>query len=293
MKGLSYPQGGASPRAGAPQTCNLCPHHCRLQAGQTGFCRARMNFGGRMTSLSYGKITALALDPIEKKPLRLFHPGSVILSVGSFGCNLRCPFCQNHEISQVGLAEAAGRDLHPEQLLALAVRAKREYGSIGVAFTYNEPLTGYEYVWDAAHLLKQAGLLVVLVTNGQICATPWRRLLPFLDAVNIDLKGFRQEFYEGLGGDLETVKTAIRLAVAAQVHVEVTTLVIPGKNDSVREMERESLFLSQLSEEIPLHLSRFFPRYRELSLPPTPRETLLTLQQEAQKHLRHVFLGNI
>ncbi len=184
--------------------------------------------------MNYGKLTSLALDPIEKKPLRRFHPGSMILSVGSFGCNLRCPFCQNHEISMAAEGEIETVELSPEALADKALEL-RPHGNIGVAYTYNEPLAGYEYVRDCAALVHERGMVNVLVTNGTIEEAPWRELLPLIDAVNIDLKGFAPEWYKRLGGNLETVKRSISLA-AERCHVEVTTLVIPGENDGVEEI---------------------------------------------------------
>ena len=262
-------------------------------------CKARGNVGGRLTRLSYGLLTSAALDPIEKKPLYHFHPGSCILSVGSFGCNLSCPFCQNYSISQAGegdCGEGAGQlqvyRLDPEGLLELALETKEKHGNIGVAFTYNEPLMNYEYVWDCSRMLKEAGLKTVLVTNGQLASGPFRKLLPLIDALNIDLKGFTHDFYAWVGGDLELVLGNIRAAFEAGCHVEVTTLVIPGYNDSEAEMLEEARWLSSLSSEIPLHLSRYFPRYK-LDAPPTPRETLERLQKIAQGCLRHVYLGNV
>ncbi|WP_432642772.1 AmmeMemoRadiSam system radical SAM enzyme [Acidaminococcus sp.] len=276
--------------AGEPISCTLCPHHCSLASGAVGFCRARENAGGKIADRNYGLLTALALDPIEKKPLRRFHPGSVILSVGSFGCNLHCPFCQNASISQAG-KEAARLKVLPRQLLQLALEYKRKAGNIGVAFTYNEPLVGYEYVRDCARLLKEKGLATVLVTNGMIDSRAWQDLLPFVDAANIDLKGFTPDFYHWLQGNLETVKTNIRLAVAAGCHVEVTTLVIPGKNDSDREMMQEAAWLASLSPELPLHLSRCFPRW-QLDIPATPVPAIYHLAAVARKWLQYVYEGN-
>lgn len=270
-------------------TCGLCFHHCVLEEGRTGLCRARANRDSAVVPLNYGRLTALALDPIEKKPLRRFHPGSVILSAGSFGCNLRCPFCQNAEIAAAG-ADTYTQDCTPEQLVqrALALRAK---GNIGVAYTYNEPLVGYEYVRDCAALVRRAGLVNVLVTNGTIEEAPWRALLPLLDGVNIDLKGFTEAWYRRLGGDLETVKRSIALA-AEQCHLEVTTLVVPGENDSDEEMRALSGWLASVSPEIPLHISRFFPRHRMLDRPPTPVGTVYRLAEVARERLRYVYTGN-
>ena len=238
--------------------CELCFHHCVLDEGQTGFCRARACQAGKIVCLNYGKLTSLALDPVEKKPLRRFHPGSLILSVGSFGCNLRCPFCQNHEISMAGDSGIPTVEVSPEQLAAKAAELV-PHGNIGVAYTYNEPLIGYEYVRDCAALVHEQGMVNVLVTNGTVEEEPWRALLPLIDAANIDLKGFTPAWYRRLGGDLETVKRSIALA-AERCHVEVTTLLIPGENDSEEEIRELARWLASINSEIPLHLSRFFPR---------------------------------
>ena len=270
-------------------TCELCFHHCSLDEGQTGICRARANRDGAVVPLNYGRLTALALDPIEKKPLRRFHPGSQILSAGSFGCNLHCPFCQNAGIAAAG-AEARTQTCTPEQLVRAALRLQ-EQGCIGVAYTYNEPLVGYEYVRDCAGLVRRAGMVNVLVTNGTIAETPWRDLLPLLDAVNIDLKGFTGRWYARLGGDLETVKRSIVLA-AQNCHVEVTTLVVPGENDGEEEMRALSAWLASVSPDIPLHVSRFFPRHRMQDRPPTPVSTVYRLAEVARERLRYVYTGN-
>ena len=270
-------------------TCELCFHHCQLDEGQTGFCRARGNRNGKIVSLNYGKLTALALDPIEKKPLRRFHSGSLILSVGSFGCNLHCPFCQNAGIAAVG-PETYTQDCSPEQLVQESLRL-REQGNIGIAYTYNEPLVGYEYVRDCAELVHQAGMLNVLVTNGTIEEGPWKALLPLLDAVNIDLKGFSDTWYRRLGGDLATVKRSIDLA-AQHCHIEVTTLIVPGENDSEDEMRALSAWLASVSPEIPLHVSRFFPQHQMQDRPPTPVQTVYRLAEVARERLRYVYTGN-
>ncbi len=271
--------------------CGLCPHHCRLQPGQTGLCRSRMNKGGKILCKNYGEVTSLALDPIEKKPLARFHPGSFILSVGSYGCNLRCPFCQNYEIAQAGAESVGIRHMDPEELAGLALELAREpRGNLGLAFTYNEPLISYEYILDTARLVKAGGLSVVLVTNGTICREPLEELLPYVDALNIDLKGFSQAYYDWLGGDFETVRQTISLA-ARSSHVEVTTLILPGKNDSPEEMEAEAAWLASLSPELPLHISRYFPRFR-CDIPATPVANIAGLVKRARRHLRHVYAGN-
>lgn len=272
------------------QRCELCFHRCALEEGQTGLCRARINRGGTILPLNYGKVTSLALDPIEKKPLRRFHSGSMILSVGSFGCNLRCPFCQNHEISMAGEGELDTEELLPNDLAALAERL-RPRGNIGVAYTYNEPLIGYEYVRDCAVAVRARGMVNVLVSNGTVEEAPWRELLPLIDSANIDLKGFTEGWYRRLGGDLETVKRNIVLA-AERCHVEVTTLLVPGENDSEAEIRALSRWLSGIDPDIPLHLSRFFPRYRMTDRPPTDVNAVYRLAEVARESLRWVYTGN-
>ncbi len=273
--------------------CGLCPRHCHLREGQSGFCGARACVDRRVVCTNYGQLAAVALDPIEKKPLYHFHPGSVILSVGSYGCNLDCPFCQNYELSRARVGEVRTQQVvSPEALAALAVEAREQRGSIGVAFTYNEPLVSYEYLLDCAPLLRAQGLAVVLVTNGQICTEPLQALLPLVDAMNIDLKGFSQAYYDWLGGDLHTTQNTIAAAVAAGVHVEVTTLVIPGRNDDPGEIAAAAQWLASLSSDIPLHLSRYFPRYH-CDIDPTPVATLRQLQHIARLYLSHVYPGNV
>lgn len=273
--------------------CDLCFHRCSLSEGQTGLCRARSCRDGKIVSDSYGLIAGLALDPIEKKPLRRFHPGSLILSAGTFGCNLRCPFCQNHSLSMHGLAD------YPEQLLkvtpqALAeeARALTPRGNIGLAYTYNEPLISYEFVRDCAQEIRSRHLVNVLVSNGTLEEKYFRALLPLIDAANIDLKGFTSSWYRRLGGDLDTVKKNITLA-AQSCHLEVTTLIIPGGNDSEKDMRRECAFLQSIDRAIPLHITRFFPRYHMAQGKPTPVQTILHLTEIAREYLDYVYPGNL
>ena len=268
--------------------CTLCFRRCSLEEGQTGFCRARICRDEAVVPLNYGKLTSLALDPIEKKPLRHFHPGSLILSAGSFGCNLRCPFCQNSQISMAGEDGIQTAAASPEQLAAKAAELP---GNIGIAYTYNEPLVGFEFVRDCAALVHERGMANVLVTNGTIAEAPWRQLLPLIDAANIDLKGFTQAWYQRLGGDFASVKRSIVLA-AEQIHVEVTTLLIPGENDSPEEIRALAQWLAAVDPGIPLHLSRFFPRYQMTDRPPTPVDQVYRLAEEARKYLAYVYTGN-
>lgn len=270
--------------------CPICPHHCRLKEGETGFCLARVNRAGRVTAENYGKITSIALDPIEKKPLRRFHPGSLILSVGSYGCNLRCPFCQNHAISMAG-PEIRAEELSPEELVDAALGLAPQ-GNIGIAFTYNEPLIGYEFVRDTAALARNRGLETVLVTNGYVEQGPLEALLPHISAMNIDLKAFTPEGYRTLGGDLKTVKRTIELAARA-CHVEVTCLIVPEFNDSPEEMTALSEYLYGIDPKLPLHISRFFPRYRMQSRPPTARSAVFHLADLASQRLLYVYAGNV
>ena len=270
--------------------CGICPQDCELGEGQTGFCRARSAKDGAVVCDNYGLITSMALDPIEKKPLRRFHPGGTILSVGSFGCNLRCPFCQNYEISMCGKQRADTVYVPPEALVerALSLRPSR---NIGIAYTYNEPLIGYEYVRDCSVMAHEHGLKNVLVTNGYVNEEPLRELLPHIDAMNIDLKAFTEDFYRTLHGHIEPVKRAISIAAAA-CHVEVTTLIVPVQNDSPDEMRLLSEWLAGVREDIPLHISRFFPRYKMTDGGATPVETVYALADIARKSLKYVYTGN-
>lgn len=269
--------------------CELCPHHCALEEGKTGLCRARKNVQGTIISESYGKVTSLALDPIEKKPLSRFCSGSMILSVGSFGCNLRCSFCQNSDIATAD-SSIQTQYIAPQTLVDKALELVPR-GNIGIAYTYNEPLVGYEYVLDCAKLARENDLKNVVVTNGMICEDPLLELLPYIDAMNIDLKAFTENFYKTVGGDLETVKNTIRLA-AKVCHVEVTTLVIPGENDTVEEMDALSSWLASIDPSIALHISRFFPHWKMNDRGATPVKTVYTLAGVARKHLQYVYEGN-
>ena len=270
--------------------CQVCMHHCSLKPGQRGICRARKNEGGRIQCDNYGRVTSLNLDPIEKKPLRMFCPGSLVLSVGSYGCNLRCSFCQNHEISMTDGDTAVFRLLLPQELAERA-RYYQPVGNIGAAFTYNEPQVGWEYVRDAAERIHAYGMKNVMVTNGHASLSVLEELLPYVDAMNIDLKCFRKEGYKKLGGDLDTVKAFITRA-AADCHVELTTLVVPGENDSLEEIEEEAAWIASVSRDIPLHITRFFPRYRMTDREATEVQQVYCLAKAAEKYVNYVFVGN-
>lgn len=272
--------------------CTLCPQGCRLAPGVLGLCRARRNEAGRVVDENYGRLTALALDPIEKKPLAYFRPGSSILSVGSYGCNLRCPFCQNASIAQCPGAEVPWRAMSSTELVAEALRLQPQ-GNIGIAYTYNEPLVGLEFVLDCAREARAAGLVNVLVSNGYVNPEPFSQLAPLIDAANIDLKGFTPEVYRELGGRLEPVKATIAtLAALPSCHVELTTLIVPGLNDDPRAMDAEARWIASLDPSIPLHLTRFFPCYHYQDRPPTSVALLQQLASIASNHLERVVLGN-
>lgn len=272
------------------KVCEICPKHCQLAVGEVGKCRARYNDGEKIFALNYGAMTSLALDPIEKKPLYKFFPGSQILSVGSYGCNLNCPFCQNFEISMAD-STFPTKKISPAELVNLAQSLARERNNIGIAFTYNEPFISYEFVRDTSELLQKIGLKSVLVTNGTVAGGALKKILPLIDAMNIDLKGFSQKIYDLLGGDFETVKNTIQIA-SASCHVEVTTLIVPGMNDSEEDMIAESKWLAGISEDIPLHVSRFFPRYKILNTPPTDVRKIYRLAEIARQFLKNVYIGN-
>lgn len=271
-------------------TCDTCPNYCNLSEGQTGICKARSNKDGKIIPINYGHITSLALDPIEKKPIRRFQSGKNILSVGSFGCNLKCSFCQNYNISTVGEEKARSEYMTPAQLVERALNLTKR-NNIGIAYTYNEPLIGYEYVRDCAKLAKEHDLKNVVVSNGNFNKKVLDEILPYIDAFNIDLKGFSEEFYKKVGGNLDTVKNFIKLA-AKDAHVEVTTLIIPDENDSVEEMEALSEFIASVNPEIPLHVSRFFPTYKMNDKNPTDVGKVYELAKIARKKLKYVYEGN-
>jgi pyruvate formate lyase activating enzyme len=266
--------------------CQLCPHNCLIAEGKTGICQVRLNRQGELTLPFYGKLSALAIDPIEKKPLYHFYPGRSILSLGFWGCSFRCPFCQNYQISQV--ARSSGATYSPEQVVQTAL----EQNSVGIAYTYSEPLVHLEYVLDMARLAREKGLKNVLVSNGYINPEPATELLTLMDAANIDLKAFNEEFYhKEIGGKLGDVKRFLEQA-AACIHLEVTTLVIPTKNDAEAEIEALARFLASLNPAIPYHLSCYYPTY-QYTIQPTEPEQLDKLAQLAARHLTYVYQGNV
>jgi pyruvate formate lyase activating enzyme len=272
--------------------CDLCPWNCILKPGQTGSCKVRSNENGKLVTHVFNKIAAFGIDPVEKKPLYHFYPGKNILSVGEVGCNLHCSFCQNHNISQCFASEFEGfQEITPAQLVAKALKISR---NIGIAYTYNEPFTFYEFMLETAQLAHKSGLKNVAVSNGYINPEPLEKLLPFIDAFNIDLKAFSEEFYKNqTKGKLGPVLECLKIIAKSPAHLEITNLVIPGLNDGETEFEKMVNWITTaLGNEVPLHLSRYFPQYK-LNLPPTPITKLETLYELAKNHLHHVYLGNV
>ena len=265
--------------------CMLCPSKCLLQNGQKGRCGARFSDKGRLFTSNYGDCSSLGLDPVEKKPLYHFYPGRNILSAGSTGCNFSCPYCQNHAISQ-GRAITEYRD--PRELAGMALQK----GSIGLAYTYNEPVIWYEFVKDTAGLVKDRGGVNVLVTNGYINPEPLRQLLPLIDAMNIDVKAFNSRFYRKLcGGVLDNVRSTVEYAFG-KCHLELTYLVIPGWNDAPGEIASFAKWVAGLSPSIPVHFSRYFPRYK-FTTHETPEKTMEEAAAAAAAHLKFVYIGNM
>lgn len=265
--------------------CLLCPHGCVLKNGQTGLCHARKSEGKRLISINYGEISSVAIDPIEKKPLYHFLPNSKTLSFGSFGCNMKCPYCQNHSISQ---ERPKTRFIDPEKAVEMAV----DYAVPSMAHTYNEPLIAYEWVLDTAKTAKKKGIKSILVTNGYINPEPFLELLEYIDALNIDLKVFDEDIHRKFtGGRLEPVLQSIENA-SRKCHVEVTTLIVPGMNDDEGIMEREFKWLAGIKKTIPLHLSRYFPRYN-YNMDATDKMLILRMKKLAEKYLDNVYIGNM
>ncbi|RKY88556.1 AmmeMemoRadiSam system radical SAM enzyme [candidate division KSB1 bacterium] len=265
--------------------CELCPRYCRLKNGQEGFCFGRENKNGKMVVTNYGRIPSLGLDPIEKKPLYHFYPSKMILSTGPNGCNLRCKFCQNWQISQT---KVKTEYVSPDSLVSIAINR----GSIGIAYTYSEPFIWYEFVYDCSKLAREKGLKNVLVTNGFINEKPLLEILPYIDAMNIDLKSITPEFYkEYCLGNLEDVQRTIKISFG-KCHIELTNLLITDLNDDKKEITDLINWISNISDEIPLHISRYFPAYK-MHKPATDPKKLYNFYLMAKKKLKYVYLGNV
>ncbi len=266
-------------------SCELCPQYCKIANGKLGKCRVRKNEEGSLYSLNYGKVSSYGYDPIEKKPLYHFYPGSQIFSIGSFGCNLACDFCQNHEIVY---DNSYAREVNDKTIVELA----GENNSIGLAFTYNEPSIWYEYMLNIAKKTHEKNLKNVVITNGYINEKPLKELLPYIDAMNIDLKAIENSFYKNTcSGSLDPVLTSIEIA-SKEVHVELTTLLIEGANSKPEEVEKLGKRVAEIDKTIPLHLSRYFPAYK-MELPPTSMKVLLESRDILRKYLDYVYIGNV
>jgi pyruvate formate lyase activating enzyme len=272
--------------------CKLCPHYCVIGDNEHGLCNVRINKKGNLYSELFEKVTAMGLDPIEKKPLYHFYPGSKILSIGSLGCTMKCMFCQNYRISQA--TPESYNQPNSYSVDSIVKLASKQAGNIGIAFTYNEPGTFYEYMIEVAKLAIPAGLKTVMVTNGYINREPLEALIPYIDAFNVDLKAFSESFYKSITQSrLSPVKKTIQRIAQAKKHLEITNLVIPGMNDNYAEFEEMVLWISkETGDQTPLHISRYFPDY-QLKIASTPINLLLDLYEIAKKHLKYVYLGNV
>ena len=273
-------------RQGSRILCRLCPRECMISEGRYGLCNARQNIDGTLMSQSYGMISALNLDPVEKKPLYHFYPGSKTLSFGSFGCNLKCGFCQNSGITS---SKPVGNiKLSPEDAVYFAVEKNIKL----ISYTYNEPLINYEWVFDTSMLSRKKSMQNILVTNGYVKEEPLKKLACFIDAANVDLKAFGDDFYHrNCGGSLEPVLKSIEILHKANVHLEITNLVIDGENSDIEEFEKMVEYIAGINDEMPLHLSRYFPNHK-FTVPKTKRETLFNLYDIAKTKLKYVYLGN-
>jgi pyruvate formate lyase activating enzyme len=270
--------------------CTLCPHSCIILENELGKCLARKNVNGKLFALNYENISSLALDPIEKKPLYHFFPTKQILSVGSWGCNFKCGFCQNYQISQTTVEPTISQKVLPQKLVSYAKKIKN---NIGIAHTYNEPLINIEFVIDTAQLVHKNNLFNILVTNGYINHRPLLDILPLIDAANIDLKSFDNNFYQQYcEAELRFVLKTIETFVANNKHIEITTLLIPGFNDDKKNILNIINYISSLSKDIPLHFSKYFPQYK-FNAPPTTQDVLFQAYNLAKEKLNYVYLGNI
>lgn len=275
-------------------SCFLCSHRCMIADGKFGICSMRQNKKGVLYTSAYRDVVAANIDPIEKKPLFHFFPGSQSFSIATAGCNFRCGFCQNWQISQrkeFDQLGGAGRDISPEEIVALAKKSKCQ----SISYTYTEPTIFFEYALEIAQLAKKEGIKNIFVTNGYMTKEALEMINPFLDAANVDLKAFRESYYQrNCGAKLEPVKESIRLMRQMKIWIEITTLIVPGLNDSKEELADLANFIASADKAIPWHISRFHPEYKIDNLPATPLETLEMAQAIGKKAaLRYVYLGNV
>lgn len=273
--------------------CLLCPHNCVIREGKRGSCGVRENRGGKLFTLVYGSVSSMAVDPIEKKPLFHFYPGSCIFSISTVGCNLHCQNCQNWQISQVSVESGFTRDFSPEEI----VRRVEGSGSKSIAYTYNEPFIWYEFVFDVAKLAHQRGIMNVLVTNGYIMEEPLRKIASYIDAANVDVKSMRDEFYKKIckAPSVKPVLDAVLVMKEEGIHVELTYLIIPTLNDSEEEIREFARWVKEnAGVDTPVHFSRFFPHYKLSDLPPTPPSTVAKAWRLAKEEgLHYVYMGNM
>jgi len=269
--------------------CFLCPQHCIISIGKRGICNVRENKDGILYTLNYNLVSSIALDPIEKKPLYHYHPGKLILSIGTVGCNFKCPFCQNYTISQASPENLKMDEVDSLTIISLA----KKYKSFGIAYTYNEPFIWYEFILETSKIAKKEGLENVLVTNGYVEEEPFLEISQYISAMNIDLKAFSQDFYSKLcQGKLDKVLKIISLAYSQKIHIELTNLIIPSWNDKDEDINKLVDFVASIDRNIPLHFSRYFPAYK-FSISPTPIETLMKAYNIAKEKLNFVYLGNV
>jgi len=272
--------------------CSVCPHRCTIRPGGKGVCKTRTNKDGRLYTAIYGEVTSTAVDPIEKKPLFHFWPGSSSFSISAVGCSFKCPWCQNYHISQVEPGDAFTDQLEPEKIVELAKR----YNCKSISYTYNEPIIWHEYVLDTARLAKKEGILNVLVTNGYITPEALSEISKHIDAANVDVKGFNEAFYkEYCKAELKPVLDAAEEMKKKGIHVETTTLIIPKLNDDPKEtLELSKWHIEMLGPDTPLHFSRFYPSYKFSNVPPTPVETITNARDLAMNEgIRYVYAGNV
>ncbi len=276
---------------GKALNCKICERRCIIFPGKTGFCQMRENDGDKIYSLNYAAVSSAAVDPVEKKPLYHFYPGSLVFSLGSVGCNFRCRHCQNWGISQAELENIPTRDMLPED----AVRLAKEYECRSIAWTYNEPTMWFEYTLDSAKIAKREDVKTIYVTNGYLTEESFNEIKPYLDAANIDLKGMTEKFYKDLcDARLQPVLDTIVRMHDAKIHIEVTNLMIPGYNDSDENIRSLVKFMAEeVGVEVPLHFTRFFPQYRLQQLPPTEIKFLEKAHRIAKEAgMKYVYIGN-
>jgi len=287
---MQYPAKYYEPYKGTKISCVLCPHNCVLKEEEYGKCKARKNETGKLISEVYGMARGLSFDPIEKKPLYHFYPGSNILSLGTPGCNMQCFFCQNWDLSQSGVTQFNEETVNPTQLLAMGMKNP---DNIGIAFTYSEPTIFYEYMYDTAVLFKEEGYKTCMISNGYINEKPLFDLMPFMDAFNIDLKAFTNSFYkEYTKSSLNPVLRSLKIISSQSKHLEISFLVIPGLNDNAEDFKEMLKWISnELGRNTVLHINRYFPNYQS-SIPPTPVEKLKEFLELSKAKLNYVYLGN-